>query len=108
MSQEVTLEVIHKSLHRPVFFLGVDRELGMSVILISVITAFGGYNLVSLIAAVVFWFVAMKYLRKWTKQDPQIREVFSRHLQYTKNKTVLFLARPGVYSSGPLNHWRSK
>ena len=108
MSQEVNWQVIHKSLHRPVFFLGVDRELGMSVIFISVITAFGGYNLVALIAAVTFWVVAMRYLRKWTKQDPLIREVFLRHTKYIRQNTVLFLAKPGVFSSGPLNLWRKK
>lgn len=104
----MSLEVIHKSLHRPVFFLGVDRELGMSVILICFITGFGGYNLISLIAALVFWSVAMHYLRKWTKADPLIREVFLRHHKYIKNGGELFLARPGVFNTGPLYLWRRK
>jgi type IV secretion system protein VirB3 len=105
---EAAWTVIHKSLHRQVFFLGVDRELGMCVVLFSVVTAFGGKNLVAVIAAVVFWLLAMRYLRKWTKEDPLIRDVFLRHVRYTKKRTVLFLAKPGVYSSGPLNLWRSK
>lgn len=104
----MSMEVIHKSLHRPVFFMGVDRELGMSVILVSFITAFGGYNLVSLVAAALFWSTAMHYLRKWTKADPLIRDVFLRHHKYVKNGGELFLAKAGVFSSGPLYLWRRK
>lgn len=107
MSQ-VAWEVVHKSLHRPVLFMGVDRELGMSVILISVVTAFAGQNLVAVISAAVFGVVAMRYLRRWTKTDPLIRDVFLRHVKYTRKKTVLFLAKPGVYSSVPLNLWSRK
>lgn len=104
----MSLEVIHKSLHRPVFFLGVDRELGMSVILICFITVFGGYSLVSLVAALVFWSTAMHYLRKWTKKDPMIREVFMRQHKYIKKGGELFLSRPGVFNVGPLYLWRRK
>lgn len=104
----MSLAVIHKSLHRPVFFLGVDRELGMGVILVCFVTAFGGYNLISMIAAAAFWVVAMHYLRKWTKADPLIRDVFLRHLKYVKKSGDLFLARPGVFSTPPLYLWRRK
>ncbi len=100
--------VIHKSLHRPVFFLGVDRELGMGALLVSLISAFGGYNPVSVIAAALFWSVSMRYLRKWTKTDPMIRDVFLRHLKYVQNGGELFLARPGVYNAGPPYLWKRK
>jgi type IV secretory pathway TrbD component len=86
----------------------VDRELGMTALLISAITAIGGYNLVAIIAAVIFWFASMHYLRKWTKQDPQIRDVFLRHIKYAKDQTVLFLAHPGVFCPARLNHWNKR
>lgn len=104
----MTLETIHKSLHRPVFFMGVDRELGMSVILIALITAMGGYSLFALGASIAFWLVSMRYLKKWTKKDPLIRDVFLRHLKYIKKDGELFLSRPGVFSAGPLYLWRRK
>lgn len=103
----MTYEVIHKSLHRPQFFMGVDRELGMGAILVAVITAMGGYSLFALAASLLFWSVSMKYLRKWTKKDPLIRDVFLRHIRYLKNDE-LFLGRPGVFNAGPLYLWRRK
>lgn len=101
-------EVIHKSLHRPVLFMGVDRELGMSIILIALITAMGGYSLFAVVASIVFWIVAMHYLRKWTKIDPLLRDVFLRHINlYTKGGD-LFLAKAGVFNKPPLYLWKKK
>lgn len=104
----MSLEIIHKSLHRHQFFMGVDRELGMGSILIALITAMGGYSLFALAASVTFWIVAIKYLRMWTKKDPQIRDVFLRHIKYIKKGGELFIGKPGVYSRGPLYLWRRK
>jgi Type IV secretory pathway, TrbD component len=104
----MNLEVIHKSLHRPVFFMGVDRELGMTALLIAIITAMGGYSLFAVGASVCFWFVSMHYLRKWTKSDALIRDVFLRHIRYINKGSELFLGKPGVFSSGPLYLWKRK
>jgi type IV secretory pathway TrbD component len=103
----LSYEPIHKSLHRPQLFLGVDRELAMYTILISVITAAGGYNLISLLAGIVFFLVTMRFLRLWAKKDPMLREVFMRYIRYIR-KDVLYSAKPGGFSRPKAFVWKSK
>jgi type IV secretory pathway TrbD component len=97
----MSLEIIHKSLYRPQLFLGVDRELAMYTILISIIVAAGGYNLISLITGVVFFIVTMRYLRKWSKMDPQLRDVFIRYVSYIRSN-VLYQSKSSVYVKAPV------
>lgn len=103
----MSLQIIHKSLHRPQLFLGVDRDLAMYAILISMITALGGYNLVSLAAAAIFFVVAMRYLRRWAKMDPFLRDVFMRYIRHV-NRTIYYSAKPSAFSSPPAFIWRRK
>jgi type IV secretory pathway TrbD component len=103
----MSLEVIHKSLHRPQLFLGVDRELAMYTILISIITAAGGYNLISLITAIVFFFVSMRYLRLWAKKDPFMRDVFMRYIRYVR-KADYYCAKPSAFSKPNPSTWKTK
>jgi type IV secretion system protein VirB3 len=93
----VTPEPVRKSLYRSQLFLGVDRELAMSTILISAVTAAGGYNLIALVAGIVFFVVTMRYLRKWSKMDPMMRDVFLRYIRYVRGD-ILFSSRTSVYS----------
>jgi type IV secretory pathway TrbD component len=98
---------IHKSLHRPQLFLGVDRELCMYTILIAVITALGGYSLISLISGIVFFIVSMRYLRLWAKKDPLLRDVFMRYIRYVR-RDILYQSRPGAFSTPPAYVWKQK
>jgi type IV secretory pathway TrbD component len=103
----MSTQVIHKSLHRPQLFLGVDRDMAMYTILISIMTAAGGYNLVSLLVGIVFFFVTFRYLRIWAKKDPLLRRVFIRYVRYIR-KDVLYSAKPSAFSKPPLNIWKIK
>ncbi|MDR1083365.1 MAG: VirB3 family type IV secretion system protein [Deltaproteobacteria bacterium] len=98
---------VHKSLHRPQFFLGVDRELCMYTILISFITGFGGYNLTAALAAIVFFFTSMRFLRVWAKKDPLLRDVFIRYIRYVR-KQALYPSRPSAFSAPKKYIWKQK
>ncbi|MDR0549483.1 MAG: VirB3 family type IV secretion system protein [Deltaproteobacteria bacterium] len=100
-------EIIHKSLHRPQLFLGVDRELCMYTILISCVVGICGYNLICITSSIVFFVVAMRYLRLWAKKDPLLRDVFLRYVRYVR-KDVLYKSKPGAFSVPPLNQWKIK
>ena len=103
----MSLHHVHKSLHRPHLFLGVDRDLAMYTILISIITAAGGYTLISLIAGVVFLLVSFRFLRVWAKKDPLLRQVFVRYVWYVR-RSALWSAKPSAFSRPPSNLWRRK
>jgi type IV secretion system protein VirB3 len=101
------MDVVHKSLYRPQLFLGVDREMAMYTILISVMTAAGGYNLISLISGIVFFIVTMRYLRKWSKMDPMLRDVFLKYIRYVR-KDILYLSRPTIFSRPVIFMYKQK
>jgi type IV secretory pathway TrbD component len=100
-------EIIHKSLHRDQLFMGVDRELCMFSILLPFITAFSGMNVSSLIISVAFWFVSIHYLRIWAKKDPKMRDIYLKYYFYI-HKSLVYSAKPSVFSKPPLNIWKKK
>jgi type IV secretory pathway TrbD component len=103
----MSLEPIHKSLHRPQLFLGVDRDLAMYTILVALITGLGGYSILSLLSALAFLVVAMRFLRIWAKKDPLLRDVFMRYVRYVR-VDVLFPAKPGAFSQPRPFVWKAR
>jgi type IV secretory pathway TrbD component len=103
----MTYEPIHKSLHRPQFFLGVDRELCMYSILIAVIVAAGGYNLISLFSGIFFWLLSIRYLRLWAKKDPQMRDVFLNYIRFVR-LNLLYPSKTSAFYQNFLIDWKKK
>lgn len=74
---------IHRSLNRPHLLLGAERSL---VLLVGVVTAIllfsGNISVMSILLAVVFWSVSFWALVRMAKADPQMSQVYQRHIRY--------------------------
>jgi type IV secretory pathway TrbD component len=74
---------IHRSLNRPHLLLGAERSL---VLLVGVITAIllfsGNISAPSILLAVCFWSVSFWALVRMAKADPQMSQVYQRHIRY--------------------------
>ncbi|MDR2945711.1 MAG: VirB3 family type IV secretion system protein [Candidatus Adiutrix sp.] len=93
---------IRRSLHRQALVLGGDRELVMFSALGAFLTALGGFSLISALCGLVFWLIALYWLRKWAKKDPLMRHVWLRHIKQQDSysaKTPLF--HRGPVQAGP-------
>ncbi len=99
-------EPIHRSLHRPPLVLGGDRELVMFSGLGAFLVGLGGFSLFSALCGLVFWLIALHWLRKWGKQDPLMCRVYFKSL---KDKQV-YLASNNIWCGSPSldKHWRKK
>lgn len=86
------LEPIHKSLHRPALILGGDRELTGYSCLAALLVALSGLSLLSVAVAIIFWLVALHWLRQWGQEDPLLCRVYFQCLKYRK----LYLASGGA------------
>lgn len=83
----MTAQLIHKSLHRPNLVLGGDRELVMFSGLIAFLVGFGGFTYYSAIVGLIFWLVALRFIRRACKRDPLIRKVW---LRYARQQSFYF------------------
>lgn len=72
---------IRKSLHRHALVLGGDRELVLLSALAAFLTALGGFSLFSALCGLLFWLIALYWLRKWGQADPLLRQVWLRHIR---------------------------
>jgi type IV secretion system protein VirB3/type IV secretion system protein VirB4 len=72
---------IHQSLHRHTHVLGAEREPVMTSALIALLVGVGGLTIVSAVAAVSFWLVAVFALRRMAKADPIMSKVWLRHIR---------------------------
>jgi len=96
-------EPIHRSLHRRTTVLGGDRELVMYSALLAMLTALGGFSLISVGISLVFWLESMRWLRKWNKADPMMRHVWWSHIW----QQDFYLARTSIWhKSMPNSCWR--
>ncbi|WP_458218852.1 conjugal transfer protein TrbD [Paracidovorax citrulli] len=83
---ELTKVEIHASGTRVLTFLGGDRTMvlgggALALYLVFVMTL--RYGLIfGVPIGIVFWGVWIALLRRMTKHDPQIREVYMRHRKY--------------------------
>jgi type IV secretory pathway TrbD component len=74
---------IHRSLNRPHLLLGAERGL---VLLTGVITALllfsGNISVTSVALAILFWSSSFWALVRMAKADPQMSQVYQRHVRY--------------------------
>lgn len=73
--------IIHPSLHRAPLVMGGEREPVMVSALIAFIVGAGGMTLVSAVTAFAFWLLALFVLRHTAKTDPQLLQVWLRHIK---------------------------
>lgn len=75
---------IHKSVNRPNLFMGGDREAVMVTAMLSAILIVVVMEWIAFFIGVALWFGAVFFLRKAAEADPQMRDVYLRHIQYKK------------------------
>jgi type IV secretion system protein VirB3 len=74
---------IHRSLNRAHLLLGGERSLVLTAGLITALLVFSGsISVTSLVLAVVFWSTSLWALVRMAKADPQMSQVYQRHLRY--------------------------
>lgn len=78
---EIRHAPIHQSLHRHNLVMGAERELTMGSALIALLVGVGGMTIISGIAALVFWVIALFVLRRMARADPQMSKVWMRHIK---------------------------
>jgi type IV secretion system protein TrbD len=74
---------IHRSINRPHLLLGAERSL---VLLVGVVTALllfsGSIKPTSIVLAIAFWSCSFWALVRMAKTDPQMSQVYQRHIRY--------------------------
>lgn len=90
---EVRKAPIHQSLHRHNLVLGGEREPVMLSALVALLVGVGGMTVISGAVAAVFWFCAVFFLRHMARLDPQMTQVWRRHVRYQE----YFPARAGIW-----------
>ena len=73
---------IYRALNRSGLILGCDRELLLSSALIATTMIFVAATILSAIIGVMLWIVCFALLRKMGKADPQLRQIYLRHIKY--------------------------
>ena len=86
--------VIHESANRPNQLLGSDRELVLVALLISVSLAFALATWWGIVLSTALWATAVAALKRMGKADPQLRQVYLRHIRYRS----FYPAKSGLYS----------
>ena len=96
--------IIHQSANRPNQILGADRELVLIAVLTAVSLAFSLGTWWGLGLAVGFWLSAVAVLQRMGKADPQLRQVYVRHIRYQ----AFYPAKSGIHSRclQTPNRWR--
>ena len=73
---------VYRSVYRPNLFLGGDRVLMQSTILITVALVFILLSAPTVIAGLLLWAVLTRVLQQAAKADPLLRQVYLRHQRY--------------------------
>jgi type IV secretion system protein VirB3 len=90
-SREIT---IHQSANRPNQILGADREFVLITVLTAVSLAFSLGTWWGFVLAIAFWISAVAVLQRMGKADPQLRQIYIRHIRYQS----FYPAKSGIYS----------
>lgn len=85
---------IHPAINRPNQLLGGDRELVLSAVLIAATLGLSLGTWWGVVLAVLFWIGAIGALQRMGKADPQLRQVYLRHIRYRQ----FYPAKSGLYS----------
>jgi type IV secretion system protein VirB3/type IV secretion system protein VirB4 len=72
----------HQSLIKPVLYAGAERELTIMLAFSALIIWIVGKDLVSIIAAGLFWLIGIFLAQMAAFIDPQLTRIFIRHLRY--------------------------
>lgn len=75
---------IHKSVNRPNLFMGGDREAVMVTAMLSAILIVVVMQWTAFFIGLALWFGSVFLLRKAAEADPQMRDVYLKHIQYKK------------------------
>ncbi len=76
------MTLMHASVNRPQLLMGGDRELVLMAGLLCGVMAVSVMTIMSFLIAGVSFGVIVMVLAKLGKADPQMRRVYSRHVQY--------------------------
>ena len=83
MSQEDLVRVpIRQSLIRPQHLAGAERELTLTVILVSILLTFVALSWPAAIAGILIFIFGMQIVRRMAKADPMMSQVYQRHIRY--------------------------
>lgn len=88
--------VIHPSVHQPRLVLGGDRELVISLGLVSAILIFALVTWWSITFGILLWLAGVALLARMGREDPLMRHVYVRHVKYQ----AFYPAKAGLNSSG--------
>jgi type IV secretory pathway TrbD component len=80
MSEDLKPIPIRRSLLRHTFVMGGERDLVMTSALFAMLTGASGMSLLSCVIGGLFWTIALFALRRMAKVDPQMSQVWLRHL----------------------------
>jgi type IV secretion system protein VirB3 len=86
--------VIHESANRPNQLLGGDRELVLVALLVAVSFAFALATWWGIVLSTAMWTTSVAVLKRMGKADPQLRQVYLRHIRYRS----FYPAKSGLYS----------
>jgi len=86
--------LIHPAINRPNQLLGGDRELVLVAVLLAGALGLSLASWWGVGLAVMFWIGAIGALQRMGKADPQMRQVYLRHIRYRQ----FYPAKSGLYS----------
>ena len=73
---------IHRSLVRPQLLMGGDRELVLSLVTVCAMLIFAIFTWTAAVMGIMLLLVGMYVLKLMAKSDPQLRQVYLRHIKY--------------------------
>ncbi|MDK2126639.1 conjugal transfer protein TrbD [Parachitinimonas caeni] len=81
--EEPRLIPIRRSLNRPHLLLGAERSLVLFSGVITAMVIFSGkMSILSLVVGGAFWACAFWALVRMAKADPQMSQIYQRHIRY--------------------------
>jgi type IV secretory pathway TrbD component len=82
MSERPRALAIHASLIRPILLLGAERTLVMLAGIVAAVLVLSLERPLFAVAGVVFWTLSVAALQRAAKVDPQLSQVYLRHVRY--------------------------
>lgn len=77
---------VRRAMNRISLFMGCDREMILLCLIIAVALIFVSLSWKAAIFGALFWFASLHLLRSLAKADPLMRNVYLRHIKYTRQK----------------------